>query len=789
MSLNERSSVNGRRRAFICIAAFRQIWRLEQVTAFSSEKWQEVSPYLDHALSLSEQERVAWLRDFRSQHAELAKLIEQLLDEQRALCQERFLEGQPPQPTNEDALVGETIGPYKLISRIGEGGMGNVWLAERADGRFERRVAVKFVHFAVTSRGVAERFQREGKILGQLRHPHIAELIDAGVTTTGEPYLVLEYVQGKQIDHYCDEHRLGVDARIELFLSVLGAVAHAHASLVVHRDIKPANVLVSSEGEVKLLDFGIAKLLADDSASAGATMLTLEAGSAMTPLFAAPEQVTGGPITTATDVYALGSLLFLLLTGKHPAGPGPHSPADLVKSIIEIDAPLASHIVAVEDATSSEKRSAPPEKLQRQLRGDLDTILAKALKKNPLERYASVTPFAEDLRRYLRNEPISARPDAVSYRVHKYVRRHRVGVGVVATLALLLASFSVIQEIELRRITRERDRADRLAEFMTGIFKVSDPGEHVGNSVTAREILDKASKDVEPGLAKDPALQAQMMHVMGRAYMMLGLQTEAQSLFESSLKIGSSTLGPEDPEVLRTMVDLSWTLFEQGRLADAEHLERKTIEIQRRVLGPDNRDTLGTIGQLASTLCEEGNCAEAVSLDGEVLEKKKRILGPEAFDTLATMDNLSMELALAGRFAEAEKLEQECLKIQVRVFGYENLGTISSMINLASIQRDMAKYSDAEKLFRQTLDLEARVLGPDQPETAETKYDLACLLAKIGRTDEALTFLSQAVDHGLHQRIDLKIGSEPAFALLRSDPRFTALVAHASKRAASQKAN
>jgi serine/threonine-protein kinase len=253
------------------------------------------------------------------------------------------------------------------------------------------------------------------------------------LTTKRGPYLVLEYVRGQHIDEYCDTHKLGVDERIELFLDVLGAVAHAHANLVVHRDIKPPNVLVSSEGDVKLLDFGIAKLLADDTTPAVATRLTLDGGDAMTPLFAAPEQVTGGLITTATDGYALGALLFLLLTGQHPAGPGPHSPANIMKSITEVDALMASEAVALaKDMASPEKRGTTRARLCRQLRGDLDTILANALKKEPAERYASVAAFGDDLRRHFRHEPITARPDAVSYRVRKYVRRHRVGVAVAA---------------------------------------------------------------------------------------------------------------------------------------------------------------------------------------------------------------------------------------------------------------------------------------------------------------------------------------------------------------------
>jgi eukaryotic-like serine/threonine-protein kinase len=756
------------------------------VSAFSPEQWQEISPYLDHALSLSEQERAEWLSNFRAQRSELADLVEQLLEEHRALSQEHFLEGQPQHPANEDASVGWTVGAYRPISRIGEGGMGNVWLAERTDGRFERRVAVKCLNFAVASQIAAERFKREGRILGQLAHPHIAELIDAGVTPKGEPYHVLEYVEGKPIDEYCDEHALGVDARIKLFLDVLDAVAHAHVNLVVHRDIKPSNVLVSSEGDVKLLDFGIAKLLADDASPSAPTALTLEGGAAMTPLFAAPEQVGSGPITTATDGYALGVLLFLLLTGQHPAGPGPHSPAELVKSTTEIDAPLASHAVASQnDVALAARRAATPEKLRRQLRGDLDTILTKALEKKPADRYASVAAFEDDLRRYLRHEPIAARRGAVAYRLSKYVRRHRVGVAAAAVLVLLLAGFSVIQAIELRRITRERDRADRIADFMTSMFKVSDPREARGNSVTAREILDKASKDIETGLAEDPPLQAQMMHTMGAAYTNLGLYAQGQQLLEQSVRIGRASLGAENSETLRATNALGWALMQQGRLAEAEKFERETLEAQQRTLGLNNTDTLSTMDQLAVTLNFEGKLSEAEMLGRKTVEGDRRLLGAENTDTLAAMDNLVGTLGREGKFAEAEQLERETLQLQLRFSGPNNLQTLNSMTNLAITLHFQGRHAEAETLLRQALDIETRNFGPEQPETALTRYNLACVLTQLGRFDEALAQLQEAMDHGLNPRIDSTLARDADLSPLHSDPRFNALVAHAKDRAAA----
>jgi serine/threonine protein kinase/tetratricopeptide (TPR) repeat protein len=413
------------------------------VSALNPEQWQAISSHLDQALSLSEGERANWLAAFRAQHPELADLLERLLEEHRVLAAERFLESEPERPATEPSATGDTLGAYKLIYRIGEGGMGQVWLAERIDGRFERRVAVKFLSFAVASRTAAERFKREGRILGQLAHPHIAELIDAGVTPQGQPYLVLEHVSGKSIDEYCDERKLDIDQRIKLFLDVLEAIAHAHANLVVHRDIKPSNVLVTQYGEVKLLDFGIAKLLTNDASPGAATELTLEGGGGLTPQFAAPEQITGHVITTATDVYSLGVLLYLLLSGEHPAGGGPHSPAELVEAITETEPMKLSDALGAQDEVTAMKRGASAEKLRRSVRGDLDTIVGKALKKNPVERYVSAEAFAEDLRRFLRHDPISARPDTIGYRAAKFIRRNITSVTLTAAaVALVIGSLS-----------------------------------------------------------------------------------------------------------------------------------------------------------------------------------------------------------------------------------------------------------------------------------------------------------------------------------------------------------
>lgn len=761
------------------------------MSKLSPDQWQAVSPYLDQALTFTEEDRDAWLASLRVQNPDIAKCLQALLEEHNALAREGFLEHSLAGLPVEPGLAGRRIGPYTLVSPIGQGGMGAVWLAERSDGRFERRAAVKFINLGLIGHGAEERFKREGSILGRLAHPHIAELIDAGVTPDGQPYLVLEHVEGEYIDQYCDRNRLDVEARVLLFLDALGAVAHAHTNLIVHRDLKPSNVLVRNDGQVKLLDFGIAKLLEEGVDSAAATLLTQQAGGALTPAYAAPEQVTGTPITTATDVYALGVLLFVLLTGQHPAGPRIPSTAELVKSIVDSEPPRPSDVVtsaraeAEVTASNATNRGITPDKLRRLLRGDLDTIVAKALKKNSQERYTLVTALADDLRRYLRHEPISARSDSIAYRVRKYVRRHRVGVGLATLVLLMLTGFAIMQAVQLRRITRERDRADRIADFMTRIFKVSDPYQKLGTPVTAREVLDKASNDIETGMSKDPELQSHMMNVMAMSYMNLGAYARAQTLFERSIQVASAVGKAKNPETLNTRQRLAWTLFREGRLAEAEAQQKALLELERRTLGPESEDTLGVMGDLATILDEEGHTTESEEVQREVLEKQKRVLGPEAHYTLASMDNLATILVHERRFAEADQLEQQTLDIQRRVFGPEDLNTLNYMLNEGEIKVYMGADEEAERRLEEVLALQRRVLGPDQPETAETIYFLAAIAARHARSEESLSLLQQSFDHGLIPLTCQHLEQDPLFNPLHGDPRFAALVAHANARAAA----
>ncbi len=413
------------------------------------DQWRVLSPHLDEALGMTDDERSAWISCLHDRDPSLADQLELLLHHHRALSREGFLQERSIGLPYEPGLTGQTLGAYRLIAQIGQGGMGSVWLAERNDARFERKVAVKFLKIALIGRAGEERFKREGIILGRLAHANIAELIDAGVSHAGQPYLVLEHIEGDHIDSYCDGQSLSIEARIRLFLDVLEAVAHAHANLIVHRDLKPPNILVRHDGQVKLLDFGIAKLLENED-QPGKASQTVEGGRALTPEYAAPEQLTGAATTMATDIYALGVLLHVLLTGSHPAGAGPHTNPTLASAILDAEPARPSDIVAPTNGAAgiasrnAARRSTTPERLSRMLRGDLDTIVSRTLKKDPQERYASVSALAGDLRRYLRQEPILARPDTVAYRTAKFLRRRRRSVTAVLLAALAAIGATIL---------------------------------------------------------------------------------------------------------------------------------------------------------------------------------------------------------------------------------------------------------------------------------------------------------------------------------------------------------
>ena len=521
----------------------------------SQARWRVVSPHLDRALDLPPEERGAFIESLRADDAELAADLTALLEAHTALDRAGFLEsGGAPRPA-QTSLAGLTIGAYTLRSLLGQGGMGSVWLADRSDGRFEGQAAVKLLNPSSIGREGEGRFKREGGFLARLRHPHIAQLIDAGVTPLGQPYLVLEHVDGERIDRYCDDLNLGVDARIRLFLDVLAAVGFAHANLVVHRDLKPPNVLVGKDGRVKLLDFGIAKLLEPEGGIDRTTTMTREGGAALTPDYAAPEQLTGGPITTATDVYALGIVLYVLLTGRHPTGQAAAAPSEWIKAVVETEPPRPSDGVITADGISREalaenaaRRATNPEKLRRRLKGDLDNIVAKALKKQPGERYPSVESMADDLRRYLNNEPVSARADSFAYRAAKFVRRNRGGVAAAGLVlaALLAGTAGVAWQAREARIQRDVARAQlaratATSEFTTFLLSVAAPA---GKRFNVGELLEQGEILIDKQFAGDDPLKAEMLVNVGEQYMEAQRWDKATPVLQRAAEIAARVGDP-----------------------------------------------------------------------------------------------------------------------------------------------------------------------------------------------------------------------------------------------------
>jgi serine/threonine-protein kinase len=705
----------------------------------SPEQWQALRPYIEQALEMDDGQRSAWLASIRARDPALADQLTSLLEEHSDLAKAGFLEGNLTAPWSAAAgLAGQVVGPYTLISLLGQGGMGSVWLGERTDGRFERRVAVKFLNVALVGQGVEERFKREGRILGRLSHPHIAELVDAGVSPSGPPYLVLEHVEGDHIDRYCDQHRLDVEARLRLFLDVAGAVAHAHANLIVHRDLKPSNVLVSKDGQVKLLDFGIAKLLEGEGQDGEATLLTIQGGRAMTPEYAAPEQVTGAPVTTATDVYALGVLLYVLLTGQHPAGPGTRSPADLVKAIVDTEPRRLSDIVtsrADEETTSANaaRRTATPDKLSRLLRGDLDTIVAKALKKNPQERYSSVTALADDIARYLKHEPISARPDTVAYRASKFVRRHRVPVA--ATVLVIVGLSAGLFEVNRERVMAQR-RFEQLRRLSNQVFALDESIRGVPGTTEAREQLVSASLEYLERLAADAPRDLDL----------------AEEVAEGLERVASIQGVPTEQSL--------------GHFDQAEQTLKKADGLTEIVLAsrPDNRRATYTSARIAHARMVLANYeqrpedtlafAQKTTKQLDQFLGQGRVTEDEQMNAASFYGNVSQSYRGLHRRSDAVFYARKAVELQRTVPGSSPyLGT--SLATLATVLRDQGDLETALDAIREARAIAEKSQGRDEMVRMLTLHSVlywqGMLLGEadgvnLGRPEEAEEPLQKAVD-------------------------------------------
>ncbi len=737
----------------------------------TSEQWQQMKDLVAQALEHSPAERGAFLdRACEADHV-LRDEINALLAEEK-LVRSNFLQS----PLHLDDLgnisdstadaaglprAGQVFAErFHMIRKLGEGGMGQVWLAEQTSP-VRRPVALKLIRAGMYDESVVKRFQAERQSLAIMDHPTIAKVFDAGATPQGQPYFVMEYVAGLPITEYCDQNKLKIGDRLQLFIQVCEGVQHAHQKAIIHRDLKPANILVAEvDGKPvpRIIDFGLAK--ANTPLSAGETMFTQMGHFVGTPGYMSPEQADPNvrDIDTRTDVYSLGAVLYVLLAGSQPfeSKPGAQLPLEELLRRLREEEPLSPSAKVSSDRKTSgataKARGTEWKQLASLLRGDLDWITMKAMEKDRSRRYGTPSELAADIRRYLNHEAVMARPASTGYRLQKYVRRHRVAVAVATGFAMLLTAFVIVQAVEVRRITgerdranQERDRATRITDFMTNMFKVSDPSEARGKRVTVREILDKASNNVGNGLVKDPVVQAQVMQAMASVYFNLGLFDRSLDLGRQALDIRSKALSPDDPETLRSMTQLAAALVRRGHLAEAEKLERDALARDRRVLGAEDPLTLKTTDYLASTVGIEGHLDERLQLEREAVEGGTRKLGAENPEVIRMTGNLGGALSDSGRYAEAEQVFRRVFELAKRVEGPDSPHALLDEGNLGFAIRSQGRYAEAEPYYREVLAIQEKVLGMEHRDTTWTTVGLTILLIKEGRLDEAESMIRRVV--------------------------------------------
>jgi len=767
------------------------------------EQWHEVDRLFAAALDRPPAERPAFLEEACAGDPDLRREVERLLVADQAASQ--FLSRSPGELL-ELALdareEGGSLGPYRLLRTIGSGGMGTVYLARREDEHYQRDVAIKLLRSGLATTQAFHRFIAERQILANLEHPNIARLYDGGSTSDGRPYLVMELIEGVPVDQYCDRHRLTVDQRLALFQKICAAVQYAHQSLLVHRDLKPANILVTPEGEPKLLDFGIAKRL--EPAPGDALQETSTGLRMMTPNYASPEQVRGDAITTASDVYSLGVILYGLLAGRGPHQVTAERPYEIERAICEQEPERPSVAVFRPASPSAEispdaeeiaqARKTRPLPLARRLRGDLDNIVLMALRKEPQRRYGSAAQLAEDLGRHLQDLPVNARPDTLRYRTKKFVRRHRAGVAAAAAVVLLVAGSVASLIVQGRKLAQERDKARYALSFLVDTFKQADPYQTRGESLTAREILDQGAARVSRELAGQPDVEAAVMDAIGEVNLGLGRYDKAEPLLTRSLSLRRQVFGPASLEAAESLEHLAVLRSERTDLAGAEAhlrealvirrdrrgrqgdgdlavakdlnelgqilvqkgvspevapeieaLHREALAIARGVEGPEGLTVAETLFALADLKRAEGDYAQGESLFREGLAVERKALGEGDPRLWRDRSQLADALVEAGKFKEAEALFRQCLEVQRKLLGREHPDALNTLVRLAVTVHLQASYAEAEALNREALALSRSHYGPTHWRVGEVLCNLASDLAGQQRNAEAIPLYEDAL--------------------------------------------
>lgn len=704
-------------------------------------RWARIQELFDRALQLPADDRQAFLNDSCAGDEDLRDYVLRLLQSNSSIdatIERTIVQSISDTFSDEDAeaekIRGEMLGPYRIGRILGSGGMGMVYLAERADEQFEQLVAIKLGRHRLVDPDTEQRLRHERQILADLDHPNIARLFDGGTTKEGVPYLVMEFIDGVRIDDYCDSHQLNVQERLQLFRTVCGAVHYAHQNLVIHRDIKATNILVTDDGTPKLLDFGIAKLT--DTTGAATSGLTREGAVIMTPANATPEQVLGRNVTTATDVYALGLLLHYLLSGYRAYAIDDLAPSEMAHMICHQHVTRPSVRIAQERrvGTASDlnaiaaSRKTSLDRLQRRLRGDLDTIVLNALRKEPERRYHSVSALADDISLHMKSMPIVARADSWRYRSGKFMRRHYVAVTASLLVVAMLAMFTVLLSVQNREIARERDTAREVSRFLEDIFMAQDPAQARGTRITADEILAAGADRIRSDLGDRPDIQSALMGTIGRVYYNLGEYQPSIEMLEQALELRQETDGTDHPNVAIAMNDLAETL---RRVADYDRsldLLTQALRINERVgrqATPQlarNRFDLAEV-YLATGDIDAAEASANASIDlYAILGDQYGIQYAEAKSALARI------LQVRGDLDKTEVLFLEAIEIVTSTEGPNHPFLAYYLQNLGALQRSKGDLEAAEKTLDEAVDTTRRVLGEKHSLMAATLMDQGAVL-------------------------------------------------------------
>ncbi len=641
---------------------------------------------------------------------------------------------QPLAPPAPDAagLVGQRLGPWEVARVIGEGGMGTVYEGIRADDQYRKRAAIKLVHRGLHSEMTFARFRRERQILANLEHPGIATLLDGGVTPDGRPFLVMEHVTGEPITVWCDARRLPVRERITLFRQVCAAVRYAHLNLVIHRDLKPANILVSEDGAVKLLDFGIAKLLHEDESDE--LPITRAGARAFTPEYASPEQLRGDSLTTASDVYSLGVVLFELLAGTRPHAVASHALVDIEREVLQGSPPRASAVVT--DAAAAARGEPGRRQLARRLHGDLDHILLTALAAEPERRYVSAEALSDDLERYLLARPVRAHAGRAGYRFGKFIRRNRWAVLGAAALVLALVGGVVATSVMARRAQRAQDRSERVSGFLRELLSSVRPVTG-GRDVPVSELLDSASARLESGLETRPDVQAELQAVIGWSYESLGRLDEAERHMRQAVALRRSLYGDRNLASVVAINALGNILIKQGRFDPADSALGLALAWRQAMGGAPDTVLATILGNLGSLAHGRSKPADAERYHRESLATRRLVSDSLDPNLAATINNVAVSLGEQNRWDEAEAMHREALAI-LRVSEPEGGVRVADVLNALATALDLqGKPAAAESAYAETLALRRRYLGPSHPDYTFTAFNYAGFSFDQGRYDQA----------------------------------------------------